>query len=175
MLDSRRAPQQGKQMLALLFWRDRLSRSADGQHAIAATFVVQAFGEEAPQIIVADRLARCHRAVAKHQEGLATLHTIDLSGQRLEEGGGPDDRVGEAGRHQDVLERQLGLLKGETRLLNADCGQEHHVRDPCFSGDGQRIRVSLIIDGPGVLRSPRSRRQTRDQRIEALAADAVAR
>ena len=49
MGEPRLAPEQGEQTLALLFRRDRFPRAADGQHAIVATFILQAFSEEASQ------------------------------------------------------------------------------------------------------------------------------
>ncbi len=48
------------------------------------------------------------------------------------------------------------------------------MRNPGFPGDGERVHVSLVIDRPGVLRRAGSRSQARDQRVEALAAKAVA-
>ena len=48
------------------------------------------------------------------------LGTFDLPDQRLEERGGPNDGVGETRIDEGPLERELGLLERELRLLHAD-------------------------------------------------------
>ncbi len=48
------------------------------------------------------------------------------------------------------------------------------MRHAGFLSNGKRTHVGLVIDRPGVLRRAGARSQARDQRIEALAADAVA-
>ena len=48
------------------------------------------------------------------------------------------------------------------------------MRNPRLLCDGQGIHMRLIIDGPGVFWRASARSHTRDQRIEALAAKAIA-
>ncbi len=60
-------------MLALLPRRDGFPRAADGQHAIAAAFIVQAFGQELGEIVVADGLAGRQLPSPNTRKGLPRL------------------------------------------------------------------------------------------------------
>jgi hypothetical protein len=64
-------PTSANSMLALLTRRHRIARPADRQHAVLQACVVQAVGQIAGEVGIADRLAGRERAVAEHQEGLA--------------------------------------------------------------------------------------------------------
>ena len=119
MLEPRGATEHREQPLPLHSRRNRLARSPDRQHAITAGRVVDAIGKVSSQIIVTDWLARGESAVAEHQERFPALHTLDLTRQRLEEGGRPNDRVVEPRRGEGVLNGELGMLEGENGLLHA--------------------------------------------------------
>ena len=85
------------------------------------------------------------------------LNALDLAGKRLEVGGGPHDRVDEAGRDEFPLEGELRVLEGKHRLLHADCRQEHHLSDARLPGRCQRDDVRRVIDRPGIPGGPRAR------------------
>ena len=174
MPEARLAPEQRKQMFALLPRRDRGTRAADRQHAIVAALVVQAIGEVVAEIVVADRLAGGQRAVAEHQKRLARAHPLDLTRQRLEVRRRPDDGIGQAGYDQRALESELGMLKGEHGLLHADRRQQHELRDAGVARRSQNMAVRSIVDRPGVSRRAGARGHAGHHRIEALAAKAVA-
>ena len=114
--------------------------------------VVEAVGEIAAEIAVADRLAGRQRAVAEHQEGLAPPHALDLPRQRLEEGGRPDDRIGRA-RTRSAPARTRAWRAG--RRARGFCTQmrreQHDVRD---AGRPARppahATCAPMIDRPGV-------------------------
>jgi hypothetical protein len=74
----RLAAKQCEKMLTLLPGRDGLARSADRQHAVPATFVVQSIGEKSTEIAVANWLAGRHMAIAEDQERLSSPEPLDL-------------------------------------------------------------------------------------------------
>jgi len=161
-------------VLPLLPRRDRPARTADRQHAVTTVRVIEAVGEVVGEVVVADGLARGQRTVAEHQEGLAPPDPLDLARQRLEECRGPNDRVADAGSDQHFLERQLGVLEREHRLLHADRRQQHDLRHARRARRLERVHVRPMIDRPGVAGLAGPRGQARHQCVEALAAKAVA-
>ena len=106
LLEFRLAAEQAKQVLALLPRRNGFSRPTNRQYAIAAAGVVQAVGNVVGEVGMVDRLARGACSITRNREVLTALHALDLSRQRLEEGGRPHDRVGELRSDQRRLERQ---------------------------------------------------------------------
>ena len=162
-------------MLPLLFRRDGFAGASDRQNTVSTAFVVQTFREITAEIVVAYRFAGSQFAIAKHQEGLSLLETIDLPRQGFEEGGRPDDRIGDAGVDQCGLKSQLCALEGQQRLLDADRRQQHHMRDAGRLRSLKRRHMRRVIHGPCVPGSAGSRRQTGHQGVEMLAAKAVSR
>ena len=122
-----------------------------GRMRFQRRFVLQAASDVVGQIVVADGLAGRQRPVAEDQERAASPHALDLARQRLEEGGRPHDGIAQAGLDQRRLEGQLGLLKGEERLLHADGGEQHEVtrRRPAAAATSA-LQVGAMVDRPGV-------------------------
>lgn len=142
--------EQRKQPLALLTRRDRVAGAADRQDAIRAVGVVEAVGQEASKIVVADRLAGGERAVAEDEERLAAANALDLTRQRLEERRRPHDRVADARLDEHLFESELGLLEREHGLLHADRQQQHDLRDTGLPRGLERENMGAVIDGPGI-------------------------
>jgi hypothetical protein len=112
--------------------------------------VGDALGQVLAQVPVADRLAGGQLTVAKHEVRLALAHPLELTTERFEKCRGPHDGVVQPAGQELALESQLGLLKGQQRLLHAQRRQQHHMLHARLLGCFERVRVRLVIDGPGV-------------------------
>ena len=89
------------------------------QHAVA---------HEGREVLFRDGLARRQVAISEHDIRAALLHGLYLTGQRLEERGGPHNGVRQRlGRLQVSLKLELGLLELQQRFLHADRGQQDIV------------------------------------------------
>src|SRR5579883_2305956 len=106
-------------MQPLLSGRDRCARTADRQYAVPARGIVEAPDEVLSEVIIANRLARGQGSISKYQERISPPHALNLAGQRLEVCGRPHDGVSQSRLDQLRLERELGVLKRQQRLLYA--------------------------------------------------------
>ena len=171
--EGRRPPAQAKQQLAHGSRRERRAGPADGQYGIVPLGLVEAVGEVAGEVPLADGLAGGQLAVAEQQVRLAGQHPWHLAGQGLEEGGGTHDRVAQAAAGQVVLESELGLLESEPRPLHADRRQQDEVGNSGGQGRVQQPPVGLVLDRPGIANTPTAGGEAGKNRVETLARKAV--
>lgn len=143
---------------------------ADGQHGVALARVLEARGDDARDVPLADRLAGGELPVAEHHERLALLHVLHLPAQRLEERGRSHDRVVEPRARERLLEGQLGPLELQPGLLHADGREQHEVPGPGALGRLQHVEVGLVLDAPRVLGSAGPGGEAGDGGIEAVVA-----
>jgi hypothetical protein len=108
------------------------------------------------------------------RKGLPRFTRSTCPDSDFEERGRPDDRVGQAGSGQRRLERQLGVLERQQRLLHADGREQDEVADAGVPRRRERVDVHPVVDGPGVPGGAGARGHAGHDGVERFAAEPVA-